>query len=78
MGKVYRIRNKKTGEFLSGGHSAQQGIFIGTKGAICSFRRLDKWHWEWEKEHRGDVPENYEIVEYDLVEVGTQPIPPKK
>lgn len=74
---VYRIRNKKTGEFLSGGHSAQQGIFIAIKGAVASFRRLTFYDGKtpWLK-YLG-YAQDYEIVEFYLTEVDTHPIPEK-
>ena len=45
---VYRIRNKKTGQFYAGGHSARAGIFTSEKACkgVMTYHELSTREWE--------------------------------
>jgi hypothetical protein len=57
--RVYRIRNKETGRFISGGGYATAGIYLTLVDANCTIKYLPPW---------ADV-DKLEIIEYVLVEV---------
>ena len=47
---VYRIKNTKTGQYITGGHGTQNGIYGSLTGVKLGFRRaLESW-WIKEKE----------------------------
>jgi len=57
---VFRLRNKETGEYWISGKG--RSIFA-TKGALRGATKTTRW---------ARVPEQNEIVEFELVEVGTE------
>lgn len=67
--KVYRARNKKTGNFITGGHGTSSGLYISIGGVKSGIKNTLKW-WS----NREFSVKDFEIIEYDLVEVKNVPL----
>lgn len=61
--KVYRVRNKETGEFWKSGFTPK--IFLSSGSAKGSYTTKHRWP----NEHTFDEQSEYEIVEFNLMEV---------
>lgn len=80
---VYRIRRKRDGAFMRGGHSAAQGVFISLTGTEASLRQMiggrdwghpDNEGKAWNDHHRY-TRDDFEFVEFALTEVAVHPVP---
>ena len=69
---MYKIRDKNTGLFSSGGMTPKWstiGKTYNNLGTLKSHLRQHISHYTSEKgRHYKDLPENWELVEYDIIE----------
>lgn len=69
LSRVYRVRHRRTGNFVAGGHAARGGVFTSKGGARNGYARVRKDGLKlWQD------PADVEIVTYGLTELNTEPV----